>query len=779
MIAYIRRLILFVLVAVLAGHGGIVLAKANPLSRKILVLYNGKQAEGLRWTSAHQLVEMPLNHLGLVVTYRDINKGLPATDKLKDVRGVFTWFDSDAMANPIKFLEWARAVIDAGKHFVVFGELAAKQDLDRRPTPLQAINRFLSKLGLEMGRDWTDITYNVEVVRKVSHMVEFERPLPAKLPPFERMRQIDPRAKSYLVVRSENDPKTDTPLVLINSNGGYVAGGYSTYSDPERDRRQWYLNPFEFFRLAFATDDLPKPDTTTLFGRRVFYSHIDGDGWRNITEIMPYKKRFVSAAEVVLKEIIEAFPDLPVTVAPIVGDLDPNWHGTRESLDLAQKILALPYVEAGSHTYSHPFYWAFFADSDTTREKQYLGRYPGHHSLLNKLLSLNFFGSEDGVSPIPRKEQMIKSSAQTELQPSPHSAPAKDNSLPGDYPRPRAYAIEPFDLKKEIQGSLDFINSLLPPGKRVELLQWSGDTMPFEEAVAAARAARVRNMNGGDSRFDPEFPSYSWVAPLSREVGDERQVYAANSNEETYTDLWTDRFFGFKQLVKTLRNTETPIRIKPLNVYYHMFSGEKLPSLKAVLDNLHYARSQEIIPITASRFAAMVDGFFTSRITAIGKHQWRIQNRDALQTIRFDHATFRTVDFTLSEGVIGQRHYQGSLYVALDAAHDAPVVALKAYPRSDQSPKAARPYLIESRWRIWDLQFKDSGFSFSTQGFGMGKMTWKVPTGGPYKVQLSEDTGKQHRLKATASKDGLLYLVWGAWALRPVRIDVTFAKSSS
>ncbi len=34
----------------------------------------------------------------------------------------------------------------------------------------------------------------------------------------------------------------------------------------------------------------PVPDVTTHSGRRMYYSHIDGDGWRNVTLVKPYKK---------------------------------------------------------------------------------------------------------------------------------------------------------------------------------------------------------------------------------------------------------------------------------------------------------------------------------------------------------------------------------------------------------------------------------------------------------------------------------------------------------
>ena len=166
-----------------------------------------------------------------------------------------------------------------------------------------------------------------------------------------------------------------------------------------------------------------------------------------------------------------------------------------------------------------------------------------------------------------------------------------------------------FDLHLEIAGSIGLINSLLPRGKRVEVLQWSGNTTPYEAAIAASRAAGVRNLNGGDTRFDPEFPSYACVAPVGRGVGAEWEVYASNSNENTYTNLWTDRFFAFKFLTATLKNTESPRRVTATTSITTWDFGQKLPSLTAVFENYRYAATQELAPITASAYAAVVDGF--------------------------------------------------------------------------------------------------------------------------------------------------------------------------
>ncbi len=683
---------------------------------------------------------MPLNHLGLVVRYVDVSLGLPSISQLDDVRGVLTWWQSDSMADPLAYLSWAEAVIDAGKRFVILGDPGFTKDLENRTTPRSATNHFLAKLGLRARDEWRHITYDVEIAFSDPLMVEFERRLDGVLPPFDGMTIIDRRATSYLVVRRGADPATDSHLVVIAPTGAYVAPGY-VYSGSTSEWIQWYINPIEFFRLAFGADEFPRPDTTTESGRRIFYSHVDGDGWRNVSAVTRTRARRLSA-EVILDEVIEAFPDLPVTVAPVVADLDPDWLGSREALRVARSLFALPHVEAGSHTYSHPLNWEAFAQGGAADEQ----------GLLRRAFRKTFpptGGALDGGG----------------------------STAPG-YDAPRSYPLRAFSLTEEIEGSIAFINTLLPEGKQVEVLQWSGDTTPFEAAVTATRAAGVRNINGGDTRFDQEFPSYAWVSPLGRQVGRQRQIYSSNSNENTYTDLWTDRFFGFQHLLTTIRNTEIPVRIKPFNVYYHMYSGEKLSSLNAVLSNLRFARTQEITPITTSNYAAVVDGFYSARITRVGEHRWRIEDRDALQTVRFDRATFRTVDFARSKGVVGQRHYQGSLYVALDAEDPAPVVALRDLVLSDEIPRADQPYLIHARYQVWNLRHDEDGFSFSARGFGRGDMLWRVSRPGSVRIQITHGQGLNEQLEATVDRDGILAFEVGSGALKPIEIVVTHRNRS-
>jgi len=79
--------------------------------------------------------------------------------------------------------------------------------------------------------------------------------------------------------------------------------------------------------------------------------------------------------------------------------------------------------------------------------------------------------------------------------------------------------------------------------------------------------------------------------------------------------------------------------------------------------------------------------------------------------------------------VIGQRHFQGNLYIYLDASVPRVRLVLKS-PTQSLERGEDPPYLIDSRWPLWDLHSNVSNFNFLTQGFGPGEMTWTLPWSG-------------------------------------------------
>lgn len=235
-----------------------------------------------------------------------------------------------------------------------------------------------------------------------------------------------------------------------------------------------------------------------------------------------------------------------------------------------------------------------------------------------------------------------------------------------------------------------------------------------------------------------------------------------NSNENTYTHLWTGRFFGFRYLRTTVKNTESPRRVSPFNIYFHMFSGEKQASLSAMKENLEFARTQTVIPITASRYAASANGFYTAEIHRLGNNNaWRITNRGGLQTVRFDQAEMLSVDLNQSAGVLGQYYHQGNLYVALDPATPSPIISLNNNENIGVPPVAEVPYLIESTWEIKSLQNSKTELTFNAQGYGHGFMRWKFPTTGVYLVTLTRQDAPPLSFLVTVTDSHVLSVDFG------------------
>ena len=169
-----------------------------------------------------------------------------------------------------------------------------------------------------------------------------------------------------------------------------------------------------------------------------------------------------------------------------------------------------------------------------------------------------------------------------------------------------------------------------------------------------------------------------------------------------------------------------------------MYSGEREASIRALVSNLRYSRSQNICPIKTSEYCSIADGFFTSRLYKIGKNSWRVEDRDGLQTIRFDNATCRSVDFSNSKGVVGQKHLQGSLYIYLDMGVKSPEITLKKNNIYWKEPLEKRFYLIDSRWQILDVKQSTENLTFKAYGFGEGRMSWNVPDNGFYSIKAGE-----------------------------------------
>lgn len=709
------------------------LAQENAVPRTILALYDGDFERFPRMTLLHKYAEMPLNHLGYRLEYHNIRLPLPDIIQRTDVAGIVTWFpDGMDLDETDALFSWAIRVMDSGKKWVVVENSGL---LDRQIVSSFNPQEFWRRLGLRDRNIWNSRTYLIRFITMDPAIAPFERSYVGVLPVYRQFELISPDCVAHVVAREGDDPLTDSCLVMTGPYGGMVAAGYGMFIGYYGDKEylQWMINPFHFFRLAFGADALPKADTTTLAGRRMYYSHIDGDGWNSLTQLEGYRSNPTPCAEVIRQKLVESFVDLPFTIAPIAADIDLKWVGTKSSREAATKLFALPNVEVGCHTFTHPFDWPFFKGYKPADEVPFLSLYPN--------------GGWQNPSVIELMRDRWRKFRQR-ASGDPFVYPV--TNIDSDYEIPRAYALKPFDLSLEVEGAIQETNDLaLPFHKQVTVYQWSGNCLPWEEPLKLVREAAIKNLNGGTTRFDDEYPSYAYVSALGRHVGQEQQIYASNSNENTYTELWTGRFYGFNKLPETFANTETPIRVRPMNLYFHMYSAERMPSLYAVLNNVSYIRKQEMTPVPMSHFAGIVEGFYLTEFVPLEGRMWKIQNRGELQTVRFDQALLTGLDFTRSQGVVGQRHFQGSLYVYLDASRSEPVIALKDIDQFWSEPVAEHPYLIASRWPIWNLQrHSNTNFTFTAQGFGTGLMHWSVPVDGSYRIETKD--GESFQIQSSA-----------------------------
>ena len=95
---------------ILAG-GAQTRAASTKLNRDVIALYDSIVEAQSDLTGIHRFVEMPLNYLGLRVTYLDLRKPLPDATTAR-ARAIVLWLKSGAEP-PLHALEWVANAADA------------------------------------------------------------------------------------------------------------------------------------------------------------------------------------------------------------------------------------------------------------------------------------------------------------------------------------------------------------------------------------------------------------------------------------------------------------------------------------------------------------------------------------------------------------------------------------------------------------------------------------------------------------------------------------------
>ena len=217
---------------------------------------------------------------------------------------------------------------------------------------------------------------------------------------------------------------------------------------------------------------------------------------------------------------------------------------------------------------------------------------------------------------------------------------------------------------QEIIGSIEFLNKLYPK-KKTKVFLWTGNCDPNKEEIKLTYEARVFNLNGGDTTITKDKPFLKNIAPLGVNFGPYYfQVYAPNQNEEIYTNEWKYPLWGFIKVLQTFELTDKPRRLKPVDIYYHFYSAQRLVAFNALKFVYKKVLSWNLNPMFVSDYVKKVWDF---RDTAILKTKggFFVKNSGYLRTLRIPKS-FGFIDLKHSKGVIGFKNFGDFYYVHLD-----------------------------------------------------------------------------------------------------------------
>ncbi len=660
------------------------LAPLNRLQRKVLVLYgndpkSGPYAARFPVDSATFLtIHMCFEWLGIEVEYFNAFEQAFRFDPRSEYRAILA--DQSLVVPP----QHQQALVDSllaankqGVKLIFAGSLPVSGWVQSK--------RLFDALGLTGSGHLVPNIDKQRFLVKDPEIMDFREKV--RLVPFDHLNlQAPESAERYLSVVSDTSDggQITYDAVFTADWGGAMLEPYLFFTRPNYDAL-WLLNPFRFLAKALDLPDFPVPDTTTRDGVRLFYSHIDGDGFANISEVDPNRR----SSEIVRDYILSQYP-LPITFSVIEAEVEAlsrlqKIETAPELREIARSIFRLPNVQAASHAYSHPFYWI----DDDPRGEIYDGRH----------------------------------------------LPMKNNYR--------------FSLEREIGGSVDYINQeLLPEGKSVELFLWSGNCRPSVEAMKQVRDLGIFNMNGGDTLISAGRPSLSFVSPRTLFWDGEVQVLAANQNENVYTHNWTGPFFGmYSKVIDTFERTEKPWRLKPVNVYFHNYCGDKPDGLQSLRTVFDWVMSQELHPVTAYQYAEIAsDSRFTSVYKA-GSDRWVIVNDGKQRTFRMRKGN-RVPDVGRSHGVLGFRESGESVYVHTTGERRTEMVLV------GRDELGAHPYLVSSTGELDWHEFGASELSFTALGFRPAEIhLGGLEAGQSYRVAM----GDQESVMDASGEGGLSF----------------------
>ncbi|MFH0919157.1 MAG: hypothetical protein V1913_02250 [Fibrobacterota bacterium] len=643
-------------------------SKGGLIKRKILALYNSNGNSDYRQSNIHNYAETVLGHLGYIPVPFDVAQG-PPDSIAADVGAIVSWFEGTSMPAPDRYLAFLHRCLNHNVRVVMLDNPGFFADSRTGVKTARAdVNRLFARLGLRYEGDYEDNPLFIDIVKYDTQMIGFERPLERRALEYERLVSTGKANAVFLSLALAQKQGSRSDVVVVTPQGGVVFGSHILYRQPYDDADnaaqvvRWVLNPFRFFKQALQPTVSPVMDIAVRQGRRMLMSHIDGDGFFNISQVD--RKSF--SGKIIADSVLTALP-LPVSISFIVSEIDPAVQKDARKISAARAVAKLANTEVASHTYSHPFVWS------EAQKKNFQGQYDVYA-----------------------------------LQ------------VPGYQ----------FSLEKEIIGSLALLNDFLTPlNKKSSLLFWSGNCLPEADALGLANARGLLAINGGQTRFDGRYASYAAVSPIGRPEGPYFQIHAPSSNENMYTNLWQGPFNGYENVIETFRNTGKGRILRPIDIYYHFYSGERLAGLAAVRKVYAWALAQKTHPVFTSLYVGIAQGFYSARLQQRGENDFEVRDAGDCRTVRFDDTPLWP-DLVVSTNVTGFSRLNGSLYVFLGEAPSARIQLTASRP--------SRPCLANASMEVTAFTVTKRGGSFfftpySAPAFDL----WAGPSGRTVRLQVT------------------------------------------
>lgn len=659
---------------------------AGPVcARWILVIFGSDPAEtGARkvWapdTMTATHLQMPLEWLGYELEFRSIMEPLPKLPLEERFAGVI--IDSTLEVPHVQEGPLAQWLADISK--TGLKTLLTGSIMVNGDTAKQQV---MDAFHLRGTGETINHVKNPHITKKDTRVMHGETELKASRQGFNDVT-APPDAEVFLALEAEDDHGVSRHFdaAFRAPWGGVLFDPYVVKQFSPNHLYQLF-DPFAFVSAVFGVPDIPVPDTTTRDGLRMLFSHIDGDGFNSLSNVGSHQLN----AEVVRDEILKKYP-IPVTVSVIEASmrgLEAEDDNGREEdyVRVAREIFALPHVRAASHTFSHPFTW-IAGDDDSIR----LNRAP--------------------------RNLVLRPSA--------------------NYPE--------INYDREVTGSLGYVNqNLLPRDHKAELLLWSGNCRPPPEALAAVRKAGALEMNGGNTIISKRWKGLAGISPRIAMMDGELQVYAPAQNEMFYTDDWKASYLGgFANVIETFEMTGAPRRLKPVNIYYHFYSGERGDALAALKKVEDWAMSQPLHAVNAADYVRAVHDARDCVIRRSGRNHWIVHCDGSIRTFRLPAGgAFPRVG--LETGVSGWNDDQGVRYIHTTGAKEVEI-ELARQP-------SAGPVLVSSTGEVIFHRLDEEGLDMEAKDLRPVEVTLRMPDSVEWRVHVD---GKP---VAISPKDSLLKL---------------------